>query len=217
MALAANALTLVATAEGDLSIASGGATALLERYINTASMAIEAYCQRLFQKATRTERVAHSRARRLVLRNTPLVSITSITNDGTAVDTGDYEIEDEAAGLVLGDSIWVPKDHVVADSLAQDVVPGTGERLLTIVYVGGYVLPNDAGTRNLPYDIEEACLLTVASLYRARGADRRIMSEHVGDFSAGFGGVNTAIGRGRGGIIPDEAFAALRPYRRAPL
>jgi hypothetical protein len=213
MALASNALTTTATLADELGITpAAGDVARLERYINQASEAIERFLGRKLQKTTRTEKLAPSGTLRLVLANTPLSSITSIVEDGTTVDSDDYAIEDAEAGIVVADEVWGSNDLV--HGIAQDAVRGTGKRDIVVTYIGGYVLPNDGGTRDLPHDIEAACLITAASLYRARGADRRIASEAVGDASVTYGGVNTAIGRGAGGIIPDEAAVLLQAYRR---
>jgi len=215
MTLAANALTTVATLADELALSTpdaGSEKARLERYINMASGAIEQFCEREFQQKSRALRLPGSGTLHLVLPATPLVSITSIVDDGTTVDASTYRIEDAAAGIVVGDTIWRQADLVAG--IAHDVVPGTGKALLVVTYVAGYVLPNDAGTRDLPYDLEQAALITAVSLYRSRGADRRIASEAVGDASVTYAGANTAIGRGEGGIIPDDAVALLKPYRR---
>ena len=211
------AFTTVAIMEGELGIAVGSATTVLERQILAASAAIERYCNRAFRKLAVTERLYGSGSRRLVVPRTPIVgTITSITDDGATVDATTYRVEDANAGIIVGDALWHrPPEHVVEGSVGQEPVNGTGEWLFVVSYTGGYVLPGDSsGTRNLPEEIEEACIATVASLYRRRGNDGTIASEALGDYSVGYGGLNTAIGRGLGGIITDAYMAILDRYRR---
>jgi len=135
--------------------------------------------------------------------------------DSTTLDADSYEIEDADAGILQRDSGWNARNRDVPGAAGGDIVPRTDKRRITVVYVGGYVLPNDStGTRNLPYDIEQACILTVTSLFRRRGSDRLVSSESLGDYSVSYRNPNSAIGLGAGGIIPDEAMPLLEPYRR---
>lgn len=215
MTLAANALTTVEAVADDLGITPIGAAdvARLARLINTASSAIERFLRRDLQSKSHVERLAYSGGLRVVLEGAPLLSIESVVDDGETVDPARYAIEDADAGVVIFDVPQVRSSDLWLGVLA-DGVPGTGKRQLVVTYTGGYVLPNAAGVRTLPVDLEQACLLTVVSLYRSRGADRRIASESVGDASVTYAGVNLAAGRGEGGIIPDEAVVLLRPYAR---
>jgi hypothetical protein len=213
MALASNALTTLATVKDELGISDTSQDDRLGRLINVVSDAIEHYCGRLFQKTSRIEPVAPSGTLRLVLTHAPLTSITSIVDtDDSTVDATTYSIEDAAAGIVLGDSAWPAAD--LAIGIAQDPVPGTGKKL-TVTYVGGYVLPNDGGTRTLPYDLEDACVRAVVTRYRMRGRDGTVASEAMGDASVSYFGTNTAIGRGvGGGELPDDVIPTLDRYRR---
>jgi hypothetical protein len=206
-----NALTTLALVKGELGIADATTTydTVLERMILAASDAIARFCRRDFRKATVTEKLAGSGTLRLVLARTPLVSITSITDDGTTIDDDEYEIEDAAAGIVVRDTPWTAQDLAVGISIGQDPVPGTGKRALTVVYISGYVLPGDStGTRNLPYDVEEACILTAVALYRRRGQDRSVVSEQLGDAAQSY-----ATGA-EAHLIPAAARAMLARYRR---
>jgi len=72
----------------------------------------------------------------------------------------------------------------------------------------------NVGPRTLPYDLEQACIDGVVSLYRQRGTDGHIASEALGDASVSYRAVNTAIGTGSGGMLPDHVLAQLAAYRR---
>lgn len=203
------ALTTLDLVKAELGIALATTTydTVIERQILAASQAIENYCGRKFRKETLTEKYAGTGTQRLLLERTPVVSITSIEDDGSEIDADTYEIEDADAGIVWGESSWTRRGRTIG--IAADFVPGTGQKLIEVAYSGGYVLPGDSvGTRNLPYDIEEAAIITAVSLYRARGADRRVAAESVGDGSA------TYRLSGGDGIIPQEAVELLAKYRR---
>lgn len=209
------ALTTLAIVKDDLGITDTSSDTRLERMILQASEAIGRYCNRTFRKASATDKLRPNGLRKLVLAQTPLVSLTSMLDDTSAVDITTWSIEDAGAGVILCTSPTIPNDPPVPWSIGRDPLMGLGTRSLSVTYIGGYVLPNDStGTVNLPYDLRAAAGITACSLFRSRGADRRIASESLGDASVSYGGVNTAIGRGAGGIIPDDALPMLAPYRR---
>jgi hypothetical protein len=95
----------------------------------------------------------------------PVASISSVVEDGITLAASDYEA-DLQAGL-----IW---------RLADDYRVKWSGRKITISYSAGYILPSDAG-RNLPQDIQRACVLMVTAQYNARGRDPMIRSESAQD------------------------------------
>lgn len=210
MALEANALTTWATLKGELGLTDDTQQAFGERIINSASGAIERFCSRSFgYSATITEKLVPPPGQRLVLPRAPIVAIASVTLYGTALtadtDSG-YLIESASAGILFRRYGWSPWD-IIREGVADQPVPGTARPdALVVVYGGGWVLPSQQGTRTLPYDVEEACLVTAVSLYRKRGRDRDVASEALGGWSATYRG--TAAG------LPDDAAAILEPYRR---
>ncbi len=225
MALSANALTTVETLAGELGVvvpASGSAAERdLERRIAVASQAVEDYCGRRFARATLTEKVASKGGQVLVLERYPVVSVTSVTYDGQEVGATEYACDgvDAATGLVrnvYGD--WVSTADWQRGAGAEPLA-GSERPLYEVVYVAGYVLPKD-GTADspatLPAPLEEACILTAVASYRAKGRDPSIVSESLLSASVSYAGstVNTAIGRGVAGLIPDAAAFMLQPYRR---
>lgn len=225
MALVANALTTVERVCRALSISvpTGDALTDMEQMIAQASGAAARECDRNFAKGTVTERVKGFGGQVLRLSRYPLVSITSVSYDGSAVDSSAWEAtpqEEDAAQGVLRHltGLW----EWTADyqqGAAPEQRAGSERPLYTVVYVGGYVLPKDdsVGTpRTLPYDLERAAILTVVSMYRNEGRNQDVVSESLMSASVTYAGstVNTGIGRGGGGIIPDNAMPLLEPYRR---
>jgi hypothetical protein len=218
MALTANALTTIASAKTELGIADNDASkdTLLERWISEASGAIERRLGRKLRRVELTEKLAGSGGPELLLSRTPVVAVTKVVLDGAELAAGDYELEDPEAGILSREAGW-PASGDACIGIARTPIPGTGARNVAVTYEGGYVLPNDAGERTLPPDLERGCLETVKALFHALGRDPNVTSEQLGDYSVGFAGTNAAIGRGAGGIIPDNVLPLIDAYQRLVL
>lgn len=191
MALSAAALTTVARMEAELSIS--GASATLEPLIEEASAELQAACGRNFYSASGVEEKVrgYGGAFMSVRDHLPLTSITSIVfDDGdtqTTIDSDDYEIEDAASGLIRHKGAGWQWTALEGGDITRDPRPGTEERLYVITYVGGYVTPEQGGTRTLPYDIERAVIDMVKALYWARGRDPGVRSKGVSRASVQYG------------------------------
>lgn len=209
------ALTTLATVKDELGITATTWDEALKRRILVASEAIAGHCNRTFRRAEVTETLRPSGAQVIVLSRTPVVEIASITEGGRTIAASEYVLQNAAAGMVFRDAGWPARQPwLVGVSLTP--IPGTGAADIEVTYTGGYVLPNDtSGTRDLPHDLEQACIETVKSLHLGAGRDRLVVGESLGAASVTYAGVNTATGRGAGGIIPDEVLPQLAKYVRA--
>lgn len=204
MALASNALTTLAAAKGELGISNTSSDSVLERQINAASQAIELFCEREFGRATITdEPVKGYGGVRLLLARTPIVSVSGITIDGETVDPASYSIENAKAGILFAPNGWEWTARLQPSVSDPFLRAGTEEGKYLVTYVAGYLLPADA-SRDLPYDIEEACLMTVVNLFRARGKFNHVTSETAVSGSNDWAGID----------IPGPARAILQRYRR---
>lgn len=203
-------LTLPATVATELA---GGVLATdprLPRLIAVASEAIARHLdRRLHYGAAISEKVKAFGRPRIVLDVTPIVDITSVTlSDGTVVT--DYSRENDLAGFLYRRSGWVSTGLARGGLPPQnDLAPGTEEASITVVYGGGWVCPAQTGTRTLPYDIEEACIQTVAGLYRGNGKDPSVAAESLGDYSVTYRGEASM-----GGMLPANVMATLARYAR---
>jgi hypothetical protein len=209
MALAAHALTTYAKASARLAGAMAGDQTLIEDLINEASGSIARRVGRQLHRASVVEKLRPNGLPRLILRETPLVSITSIVLDGETIGATTYAIEDADLGFVHLDEPPSCNDLLLYGSIAQDMVPGSGKRSLVVTYVAGYVAPGQASAgppavvRDLPEEIEEACIICVAQAWRL--------------FKSGYAKSEVPfIGGGAGiwGDIPDVARCKLEPYCR---
>ena len=181
MALPASALTTLATVLDELNLTSdsGGAQdTRLERYIQTASAQIAAYCGRTFERADAiAEAVATFGWTKLLVNRTPIIAVTSVVVDGSTLSASDYSIDDANTGSLFRATGW-PWSASRFGGIAQGPAPGQEERATVVTYSGGYVTPQQVvlGTftpRTLPYDLEDACVQLVTSRYRAKARDVR--------------------------------------------
>jgi hypothetical protein len=207
-------LTLAATLAGELGV--DAADSRLPRLIAAASDACRQHMgrSRVHYSSAYTENVAGFGRRRLVLELTPLITITSVTGpDGTTVPSTEYSIDDPEAGLLLRDVLWPNTALVRGGLLYKDLDPGTEKKSIAVVYVGGWVTPAQFASggwpgpaRSLPYDVEQAAIVVATAMYRGGGADPRVQSESLGDYSVTYwqGGAG----------IPEQAQALLGPYTR---
>lgn len=191
VSLSLHALTTLEAVKEELNISAGDASqdTYLARLINAASEAIERYCDRHFEKASLIEKVAGQGSQRILLSRTPILSVTSVTLSGSVLAPSEYEVEAEA-GMIYRSTGW-PWSAMHRPGIVQDPYPGSETKNIEVTYTGGYVLPKDEDltanppvVRTLPYDLEEACIATVKTWFRAKGADlnrtsRRLMD--VGD------------------------------------
>lgn len=195
MSLSEHALTTLKTLKSELLIpeAESSHDATLIRIINGASDAIRRYCRRDFCRATVTERVRGSGRQTLLLSRTPIVDIESVLMDDQAVMS--YEVQAGPGMLINTYGAW-PENATI-----------------TIAYTAGYVTPKQAAdssdtlVRDLPHDVEEACIITAVTRYQYLGqpADAQILQ--LEQIRVHF------VEGGRSGI-PQAAQALLEPYVR---
>jgi hypothetical protein len=182
MALAANALTTLATVQSDLGISTD-----VTDLINAASDAIDRYCGRTFAKGTVTdEAVAGFGTPYLAVARPPIDTDEDVTIefDGSSVSTSDYETHDASAGLIY--CKYTPWTWTASNMPGAEWrgVGGTERKLYAVTYVGGYATPAQVAdetyeTRTLPYDLEMACRQLVALFYRGLGANPAVQSESL--------------------------------------
>jgi len=187
-------LTTLASVKAEFGIVTGADDALLLALIGQASAAIERNLNRgalglaTYQETYRAPPAAGGyggRGRlRLMLSRTPVSTITSIVEDGVILTAGDdYDFEPDV-GFV----------NRLAGGRAREWTAQT----IQVTYDAGYILPRFPA-RDLPADIERACISLVKLYYFARNRDPLVKSEDVQ------GAVNTAYFVGGDAIPPDIA------------
>lgn len=189
-------LTVLATVKAELGITGTSEDTNLARWIRGASSAIATYCRRVFAQETVRETFRLRRGHHwacepvLPLKRYPIASITSVTEDGTALTTDQYEVEPES-GLL----------YRLCDGLRREWTAAT----VVVVYTGGYVLLPE-----LPDAIEQACI-SLVSHYRANaGRDMALRSESIPGVVDRAWWVNTT---GADSSMPPDVPGLIDPFR----
>lgn len=136
-----------------------------EQLINVASEKIENYCNREFKLDTRQEKYQGKNSKWLLLNNWPVHEVIEIKYYEEAID--DYDVNKN--GHIYRSAGW----NGSKDSEKYNI---------EVEYKAGYKLPGE-DDRDLPEQIEFACILLVKSLFDRMMRDLDISSKQVPDFS----------------------------------
>jgi hypothetical protein len=193
------ALTDLATVKSDWNIATDDDDDFVTRSITRCSRAAANFCNRTFAIETVQDQIAlrrdpwprmtHERPEILQLTRWPIVAVTSVTVDGTALVAGTDFMVDQTNGQLQRLNAY------------GAMTPWTGETII-IVYSAGYVLPGQsavAGAQNLPDDIQDAVSRMVYTRYAERQRDPLVKSEQVD----GVGRTDYIVPSGDGNLSPD--------------
>lgn len=177
------ALTDLASVKEYLGITASTDDTLIGNLITRAQSMIETYCNRdSFDSASYTEYRDPNRRNSVVVRNTPITVLTSVSTRATsstwtAVSSDEYDFDADSGTVgIVSTSVDVWARGGVNPDMVQGRL-GTGLKAVQIVYTGGY--------SSIPGDLEQGCIDLVAHLYgggsearlsRARG----IASESLG-------------------------------------
>lgn len=208
------ALTVLARVQAELGLETGTDDDILLDLIDRASSAIARETNRVFGRETVTETLDGSGSRLLGLSRTPIVSVSAVTEDGTAIT--DYSVEDAAAGALYRADGWGRSSGLRmwgAEAFSSGyILPGYQDRRYSVTYVAGYLLPAESDA-NLPGAVEQACIETVKAWYLARDADPGISSVGIGQLKVTYvSGSNVPSGS-----LPASALGLLRNYYAGPL
>ena len=199
--IAAPSILLIdlATVKDDWQITITTDDDFLTRSITRCSRAAANFCNRTFAIETvqdqitlrrdRWPRMIVERPEILQLTRWPLVVVTSVTVDGTALVAGTDFLVDATNG-----QLQRLNDY-------GNMTPWIGETIV-VVYSAGYVLPDQSpvtGALNLPDDIQDAVSRMVYTRYAERQRDPLVKSEQVD----GVGRTDYIIPSGDGNLSPD--------------
>lgn len=162
-----NALCTLADVKTLAGISGNDQDARLELLINQVSSQIVQYCARKFARANYDENYSPSDRQLLILRNLPVVSVSSVTSNGTAVT--DYVLTPEYAnsGMLYREYGW-DAEYIYRVNLTND--PVATRRTVNIKYTAGFYLPGDnnyvAGAdTSLPLDLQYVCQQMALAMY----------------------------------------------------
>jgi hypothetical protein len=177
-------------------ITDGANDALLGAIIQRGSDAIARFCNRVFAQRTVIETLPGPGGQLLMLKCSPVVTLTSITLDGETVDSDTYTLTEPDSGIVFREAGWAYTGHKFS---------------YTATYSHGYNLPDMAGTDTLPHDNQQAALELCKGMWLARQRDPAVTMESVPDvYTVQYGG------QGKNGApigaIPSNVREMLMPY-----
>jgi hypothetical protein len=239
---ASTSLTTLSRVQGELGLSTGTDTDMLLDMIGRASSAICREVRRPFGLETVTETLDGSGSRTLGLARTPVVEVTEVTEDGTTLDTTEYEIEDGEAGALFRANGWSRSAGLrmwgVEAFSSGYILPGFQDRRYSVTYTAGYVLPGDAnpflldGTLDpqpLPGAVEQACLETVRAWYLgskaaitsvASGGTGAVSGVQIGSIKVSYGASAFEASSGSAVMsssLPPSALGLLRNYYGSPV
>jgi hypothetical protein len=193
-------LASLARLKRDLGISSAD-TALDDYHrdlIREASDAIKRHCKRRFCLQTYRETVAGNGSNFLSLEEFPIVEIVAISREGVEIDitdinlhlgADDYSIDDAEYGVLDSASGWTPRLRSTG-GVSPAGIGLSGQRNWSLDYRAGWYCPGeleDDGARNLPGDIERACIETVKHWRRINEVGSNVKSQSIGDLSITYG------------------------------
>lgn len=125
----------------------------------------------------------------LVLTRTPVLSVDSVTYQGSVIDPGSYFVSDSELGLLTKTSGYWPWTAPTTKFIQDTRRAGQERALISVVYSSGYVTRGQATgglPMTLPREIERAVLDYAVTLYRGGGRDRSVASRTVPRGSVAF-------------------------------
>lgn len=181
------ALITLAQAKAFLKITVPTEDSVVAAMVNQASQQAKSIMGRLMVATEYTEYYDGPGGRNLMLRNYPVISITSIHQDAnrawasdTLIDADDWMLDSEAGIVRLKDSSFI-----------------TGTGVIRVISQAGY--------ETIPYDIQDAAKLIVGASYKRYQSQRfDVLSETIGERT--FSYLNEEV--------PLKAEKILKRYRR---
>lgn len=219
MAVIDTALTTVAFAKSTAGVPSGNTDDddVFERLVNAVSVQVSNYCGRKFGKVPGlpfyTEQLSPPNRQLLQLREWPIVSVTSVVDNGfPVIEFTDFrcDLQEKQRGQLYRSNGWMGNAYVTGMTLD----PVAMARLLTVMYVAGYYLPADtlyvAGAdASLPLDLNDiVCEIIAHRYYKAKRKAYGLKNISEGGVSYGFSPELTMLDG------TDEYSLRLNKYKR---
>lgn len=185
------ALTTLATLKAELLPDPSVTTedAMLTRMILAASQRVESHVGR---KLTYREGLVEKYQdqdydRYLLIKNYPIrlvQKIERLDDDGAVIEivpSADYEVDEALGSIFHRRSSWYDGGRTLWPDVSHPPFRSNSRPHWKVTYDAGYYGPGQGteGTRDLPYDIEQAALIYAKSSYLNRDQDFRLVREHL--------------------------------------
>lgn len=214
--------------------------ARVELIINVVSAEIESYVRHpLWFKANDMEEVPARGTNRLFVRRTPVRAVhvvSLLTYDrkstmdldpatyscvGTYADAGIISRNVQAYGAPTALGSWANSADQ-ANDIAGSQLAGSERQAYRVIYSGGWITPAQAdvanggigGTRDLPYDIEHACIQACVALHSRWGINPNISSATLHQSSMSWDNGSGGDDGDGPSLLPAAVKGAIKRYRR---
>ena len=185
------ALISLDDAKTQLKITASSENTILGDIINGVSALVNSYCKRVFLTTSFTEYYDGNGQRELILRNVPIISISTLYN-ADANRTFDSSTEVDVSADVL-----IKKQSGIIELWNNEAAFIKGSANIKITYVAGYALAS------IPFDIQMAVRLMVAQKYMKYSTrEYNHQSQTIGDMTTTYSNED----------IPKEAKVILDHY-----
>jgi hypothetical protein len=161
-------LTTIDAVKDELNEKTSANNDVLKRYISSASAAASQYCNRVFAAEAVSDQflpvqdpsfvIFSGRAMPLQLSRWPIVSVTSVMENGTALNAATDYMVDPIVGSIT--RLGVNGNPISWSYCA-----------VTVSYVGGYI--------KIPLDVDDAIVRMVTRRFVARGRDPNLKQRNV--------------------------------------
>lgn len=149
----------------------------LQRELTALSQACASYCGRNFLRATYVEQRNGTGTSLLVLRNSPIVSIASLTIGGVARQA--ESAPGKGDGYVLdGKTLYAGGCYIY----------GKGRMNVVVTYTAGYLPITDANC-DIPFDLRQSVVEAVADRYKRR-SNIGILSKSIAGETITYGSIS---------------------------
>lgn len=185
------------TAKGFLKITSPteDEEVILKALVDEISEAVEDYCGRKFESATFTQDYNGSGTRNLMLRQFPIISVTTVTR--TKADAADTQVVVASTEYNIHADAGILQMHPV--NYSDSAVWIKGDMNYEIVYVAGYA------TASMPKALIGACKIWIATVFqKAKQNLFAVQSTLIGDDTVTFSDND----------IPPTVKLMLKPWRK---
>ena len=206
-------LTTIEAVKRILNITDADQDEAIQDMIQQNSDFIVSYTARTFARQNVTESFVGTGLPNVQLSITPIISISALTLKTTPVTT--FTIDDAAAGIIQ------LKTGFTSTELHWNTIDRApspyGVKDWACTYIGGYTLPSWKTTglpRDLPYDLERACLEMTKETFNNATLDGSMKTYKVGDTTVSWDRTPRSSSSNDAGI-PVTAANILDFYRRA--
>ena len=194
MAVLVDSLTTRDSAKLEAGITVSTFDANIERLVNRISTVVRRYIGHQLTRGTYSEVLPNPSRQLLLLKEFPIISITTLTDRGvTLVSDSDYRCDqqDKARGVVYRENGWQPTN--IVSGLTLDIQAAV--RDINITYVAGYYMPNDTGAghyvegsaTSLPDDIQQVVDEMIAARWiRIKTGTQGVTSYREADIALNF-------------------------------